>query len=193
MPVPILSATLHDARAPIFSATFHDVLVPIFSAISHDVLEQVSSAISPDVLVSISCTHPSPLHGQSDHNLACCWHCSFFHGSWGLIHGCFLHGYLGPVPGCFLSSRAFGMCSSNLLLSPWLGASTCCADSLRGVSLCSCANFLGNPSRCPCANFLGSLSQCSCATCLSDLSCLTFPLLVTAVWAIIGVLRFCPV
>ena len=32
---------------------------------------------------------PSPLLDQLDHNFACCWHCSFFHGSWGPIPGCF--------------------------------------------------------------------------------------------------------
>ena len=26
---------------------------------------------------------------QLDHYFACCWHCSFFHGSWGPIPGCF--------------------------------------------------------------------------------------------------------
>ena len=31
---------------------------------------------------------------------ACCWHCSFFHGSWGPIPGCL--SFVGPwVPGCF--------------------------------------------------------------------------------------------
>ena len=32
---------------------------------------------------------PSPLLEQLDHNFACCWHCSFFHWSWGPIPGCF--------------------------------------------------------------------------------------------------------
>ena len=32
---------------------------------------------------------PSPLLEQLDHNFACCWHCSFFHGSWGPIPSCF--------------------------------------------------------------------------------------------------------
>ena len=31
----------------------------------------------------------SPLLEQLYHNFACCWHCSFFHGSWGPIPGCF--------------------------------------------------------------------------------------------------------
>ena len=31
----------------------------------------------------------SPLLEQSDHNFACCWYCSFFHGSQGPIPGCF--------------------------------------------------------------------------------------------------------
>ena len=36
---------------------------------------------------------------QSNHNVACCWHCSFFRGSSGPIRGCFLHRSLGPVLG----------------------------------------------------------------------------------------------
>ena len=38
---------------------------------------------------------------QSDHNFACCWPCSFFHGSWG------------PIPGCVSSSWVLGS-------RPWL-------------------------------------------------------------------------
>ena len=68
-----------------------------------------------------------------------------------------------PSLAVFLSSHPCVMCSSNFMLTPWLGAGTGCADSLRGVSRCSCANFLGNLSRSPCAKFLGSLSRCSCA------------------------------
>ena len=48
-----------------------------------------------NTLASDSRTHPSPLLEQLNRHLACCWHCSFFHGSWG------------PIPGCF-SSRVLG-------------------------------------------------------------------------------------
>ena len=50
---------------------------------------------------------PSPLLEQFNHNFACCWHCSFLHGSWG------------PVPGCS-SSRPFGTSFIKLLLTPWV-------------------------------------------------------------------------
>ena len=46
---------------------------------------------------------------QSNHHFACCWHCSFFHGSWGPIRGCF--SFRGPwVPSLpvFLSSHPCG-------------------------------------------------------------------------------------
>ena len=62
-----------------------------------------------------------------------------------------------PSLAVFLSSRPFDICSSNLLVTTWLGAGT------------GCANFL--------------------ATFLRDLSCLTFPLLVHAVCAVVEVLR----
>ena len=38
---------------------------------------------------------PSPLLEQLDHNFACCWHCSYFHGLWGPIPGLFFF-FLGP-------------------------------------------------------------------------------------------------
>ena len=52
---------------------------------------------------------PSQLLEQLDHNFACCWHCSFFHGFWGPVPGCFfvLHVHLARV-------------SSNLPLAPWV-------------------------------------------------------------------------
>ena len=51
---------------------------------------------------------PSSLLEQLDHNFACCWHCSFFHGFWG------------PVPGCFLLHIILARVSSNLPLAPWV-------------------------------------------------------------------------
>ena len=76
--------------------------------------------------------------GTQTSPLACRWHCSFFHGSCGPIPGSFLHGSWGPAPGCFsswvLRSRLWlfsfhhvqlARVSSNLLLTPWLGAGTC--------------------------------------------------------------------
>ena len=39
---------------------------------------------------------------RSSHLSACCWHCSFCHGSLGPNPGCFLHGSLGPSPCLFL-------------------------------------------------------------------------------------------
>ena len=43
---------------------------------------------------------------------ACCWHCSFCHGSWGPNPGCFLHGFSGPNPWLFVH----GFSGPN----PWL-------------------------------------------------------------------------
>ena len=61
--------------------------------------------------ISDSRTHPFPFLGQSNHYFACCWHCSFFHGSLCPIPGCF--SFMGPwVPSVavFLSSRPLGTC-----------------------------------------------------------------------------------
>ena len=42
---------------------------------------------------------------------ACCWHCSFFHGSWGPIPGCFsVMGLCVPSLAVFLPSRPSGTC-----------------------------------------------------------------------------------
>ena len=45
----------------------------------------------------------SPLLEKLNHNFACCWHCSFFHESWGSHPWLFF--FLGPwvpsLPGCF--------------------------------------------------------------------------------------------
>ena len=78
-------------------------------------------AFPPRQLASDSQTHPSPLLEQSNHNLACCWHCSFFRGSWGPIPGCFLH---GSRPWLFFFLHVhLARVSSNLLLTSWLTAS----------------------------------------------------------------------
>ena len=69
----------------------------------------------------------SPLLEQLYHNFACCWHCSFFHGSWGPIPGCFSSSWvLGSRPWLFfVSTRPFGTCfikptTRSLCVSPSL-------------------------------------------------------------------------
>ena len=91
---------------------------------------------------------PSPLLEQLDHNCACCWHCSFFHGSWSPIPGCFSSSWvLGSRPWlffflhvhcctCFIkpTTRSLGVLSSllvNLPLTHWLTASVCLATHRR--------------------------------------------------------------
>ena len=86
---------------------------------------------------------PSPLIEQSNHYFACCWHCCFLYGSLGPFPGCVLHGSLGPTPGCFLHGSMgpslavfflhvhLARVSSNLLLTPWLGASLAFLPSRR--------------------------------------------------------------
>ena len=82
------------------------------------------------VRISDSQTLPSPFLGQSNHIFACCWHCSYFHGSWRPIPGCFSSWVLGSrAMAVLLSSRPFDTCSSNLLLTPLAGSFSCVAAS----------------------------------------------------------------
>ena len=77
---------------------------------------------------------PSPLLEQSDHNFACCWHCSFFHGSWVPSLAVFLPSR--PFGTCFIkpTTHSLGVSSSllvNLPLTHWLTASVCLAPHRR--------------------------------------------------------------
>ena len=70
---------------------------------------------------------PSSLLEQFNHNFACRWHCSFFHGSWGPVPGC-SSSSSRPFGTCFIKPTTHSLCVSssllvNLPLTPWLTAS----------------------------------------------------------------------